>query len=285
MRIRRDALDGAAKAALLGFFLSGWSIGIGPKFAFETWSWVASYCLFIAVGSVIGVLTGSRHSRLEREQSASAARTAADLGLTYLPTVERPPLALPCFKKWHSGKEGNVGEVGGVPVSVFDMVEQIETFEGTGFFTRTIVLLPADGVPAFTASPCRAGRFAHLLELGGTRFDPATAPAGAADTVRQFGRSFRIECPGNPSRWTLTTQRLQKAEEPVRRLMTPKLMAALLAWPGWSFQTGAGSLVCWRGQSVCPAGKRQEWIAAASAIQAALLAAVADMSVVAPPVP
>ncbi len=158
------------------------------------------------------------------------------------------------------------------------MTECADTGEGHSFPTRTIVLMPAVGLPALTASPRWAGRFAHIFGFGGMTFDPATAPAGEADTVRRFDHAFRIDLHSNPKPWEPATRDTQAADEAARRLIKPTLMAALLDHPGWSFQTGDGWLACWRRHKVCPAGERPNWIAAAGAIRAALLAAAADPS-------
>jgi hypothetical protein len=245
---------------------------------------VSSYWLAAAVGAICGMISNSRKHRAELRHSAGIATTASEFGLAYSPTVERPPIALPCLENWHSGKDGHTGELGGLPVSVFDMTERIDTDEGVGFLTKTIVIIPAAGLPAFTSSPRWAGRFAHILGFGGMRFDPAEAPVEAMDTVRKFGRAIRIDLPGDPAPWTKANSETRSAEEAVRRLLTPKLMETLLDHRSWSFQTGDGWLACWRGYKVCQAGERPKWIAAASAIRAVLLAAALDpLPVVVPP--
>lgn len=285
MRLLGNALGGAATATIVWFILNGWTIGAGTTIVRQLGWPVSSYWLAAAVGAVSGVLARWRDNRVKLRHSTETAGTANDLGLAYLPTVERPPVALPCLKDWHSGKDGCTAELGGVPVSVFDITERVDDGEaGYVFRTKTILLIPAAGLPVLTASPRWAGRFAHILGVGGMTFDPASAPVGEAETVRQFGRGVRIEFPGNPGPWTPATPDSQAAEEAVRRLITPTVMATLLGQPGWSFQTGAGWLACWRAQEVCPAGERPHRINAARAIRAALLAAAADPSpVVLPP--
>jgi hypothetical protein len=278
MRPLGAAFEGVAAATMLWFILNWWTDGAGTRIVRQQgWS-ASSYWLVAAVGAVGGLLTRSRVRRAEVRPAARAGVTAADLGLAYSPTVKRPPIALPCLEKWDCGKDGNTGEFDGVPVSVFDMTERIDDGETVRCPTRTIVLIPAAGLPAFTISPCVARSLDHLFGFGGMTFDPANAPAGEADTVRQFGRAVRIELPGNRGPWTPATPDSRSAGAAVRRLITPTLMATLLDQPGWSFQTGAGWLACWRGQEVCLASHRLQRIAVARAIRAALLAAVADPS-------
>jgi hypothetical protein len=285
MRLIGATLSGAAKATILWFILNAWTDGAGTRIVCQLGWPVSSYWLAAAAGAVGGIWARSWDRRAKLRHSAGDAGTAADFGLAYLPTVERPPVALPCFEKWHGGKDGYTGELGGVTVSVFDMTEHIRYDEGNNFPTRTIVLIPAASLPAFTATPRWAGRFAHIFGAGGMTFDPANAPVGEADTVRQFGRAVRIELPANPGWRTPVTLESRAAEMAVRRLITPTVMATLLGQPRWSFQTGAGWLACWRGQEVCPAGERPHWIAAAGATRAALLAAAADpLPVVLPPI-
>ena len=284
MRLFVAAIGGAAATTILWYILNGWTLGAATRIVRELGWPVSSYWLAAAVGAVCGMISRSRERRAQLRHSAGTEQTAAELALTYLPTVERPAVTLSCFDKWHSGKDGATGEFDGVPVSVFDMTERIDTGEGFSYPTRTIMLIPAAGLPALTVSPRWAGRFAHSFGFGGMTFDPASAPVDEADTVRQFGRTFRIDLPGDPGPWMSATPKSRSAEEAVRRLITPTVMATLLGQPGWSFQAAAGWLACWRGDKVCPADERPNRIAAAGAIRAALLAAAADPSpVVVPP--
>ena len=278
MRLFVAASVGAAATTILWYILDGRTLGAASRIVRELGWPVSSYWLAATVGAICGMISRLPDRRSKLRHSAGTMQAAAELAFTYLPTVERPPAALPCFDKWHSGKDGSTGDLDGVPVSVFDMTECIDTGEGFSYPTRTMMLIPAAGLPALTVSPRWAGRFAHIFGFGGMTFDPTGAPVDEADTVRQFGRTFRIDLPGDPGQWTPATPESRFNEEWVRRLITPTVMATLHGQPGWSFQAAGGWLACWRGDKVCPAGERPNLIAAAGVIRTALLAAAADPS-------
>jgi hypothetical protein len=285
MRNLMAAIGGALVVTFLWYILNLWMNNAGIAFIREH-GWPASTVwLALAAGAVLGVVRNSCRRRADLRRTAAAVLTAADLGLAYTPTVERPSASLPCFENWYSGKDGYTGEIGGEPVSVFDMTEYIRSDDGSCYQSRTIVLLSAAGLPEATACPrWFRGWFAHAFGFGGTTFDPAAAPAGQANTVRRFGRAMRIELPGDPGPWKAETTETRAQDAAVRRIFAPGLMAALLDHRGWSFQTSGGWLACWRGKAVRPRSERPALIAAAKEIRAALLAAVADPTpVVLPP--
>lgn len=268
----------AAVAVLFWYAVNG-MIGDGAIDFVRGLGWPVSTAWLVAVpGAIVGALNRSWGRDKLARHAEEASATTARLALTYTPFVARPAAALPCFEKWAHGADGTAGEVGGVRVSVFDMTERIPSDDGDVFPVRTIVLLPAAGLPAFTTTPRWAGRFAHAFGFGGMTFDPAATPAGVADVVRRFSRKVRVAMPGNPGPWTPPTPEAQAAEDAARRLFAPTLMEALLGHPGWSVQAGDGWLACWRGSEVRPAGERPELIATALALRAALLAAAADPS-------
>jgi hypothetical protein len=250
----------------------------GIEFVREQGWPVSSAWLVLIIGAVFGVVRKSYLRRAEFRTAAMALATATDLGLEYSPTVERPAVSLPCFQHWQSGKDGNTGFICGEPVNVFDMVEcDSSDADGSTCRARTVVLLSAAGLPEIAALPrWFRGWLAHAFGILGMTFDPAAASAGDAETVRRFGRAIRIELPGNQDPWAERTAEAQAHEAAIRRLFTPKLMAALLDYRDWSFQSGGGWLACWRGNIIQPVRERPALIAAARKIRAALLAAAAD---------
>lgn len=276
MQSLKDGIGGAVFSILWWFFICSCIDGAGYKFIREPRWFVFGLCLLVPV-VVLNTIWGGRRRRRQKEQfSADVANTATDLGFTYVETVERPPASLPCFTNWHTGTNGVIGEVDKVPVSLVDMTEYLNDTDCGRYPTRTIALLPADELPALTATPRWAGRFAHILGMGGMTFSATESPATEADVVRPFCLSFRIELPGNPGPLTPITPALQIADESVRRIMTPAFMTEMLQHRGWSFQTGAGWLACWHGQAVCPPNQRPQFIHTATEIRTALLAAAGE---------
>lgn len=224
-------------------------------------------------GAVLGVVLGRRRRRQEHQRAAATADTAADLGLTYTETVPRPDAKLPCFIHWEKGRNGVSGVVDGVPVTAFDLTERISGSEGDDFRKRAVVLMPAAGLPEFTLSPLgRVGWLTRAFGFGGVRFDPAAADPLDAPVVRQFDRAFLL----NPTNLTSLPPDDQSAqlEEPVRRLFTPSLMAALLDHPDWSLEVDGEWLAVLR--EIRPEADRGEWLTAAVAVRAALLTAAAN---------
>lgn len=287
MRRIGAAIGGAVAITFLWYFFNEWVDNAGIAFVRGQGWPLSTAWLTVAGGAIGGVVRDSLRRRGEVQQSSMAVTTADDLGLAYTPAVGRPAARLPCFERWSRGKDGNTGEIGGVPVSVFDMTECVPSDEGNSYPSRTVVLLPVAGPPEFTATPrWLGGRFAHAFGFGAMTFDPSAAPADDAEVVRRFGRAVRIEAPGDPGPLEPATAETHARETAVRRLFSPALMAALLDHPGWSFQADGEWLACWRGNEVRPAGERPEMMADAGAIRAALLAAVADSSPVGlPPLP
>jgi hypothetical protein len=271
---------------IIWYFFNECGKNIGITFVREQGWPVSSAWLVLMIGAVFGVLRNMYLHRAELRTAAVALSTAADLGLEYTQTVERPPISLPCFEHWQSGKDGNTGFIDGEPVSVFDMVEDdLSDTDGSSGRARTVVLLPASGLPEIVVSPrWFRGWLAHAFGVLGMTFDSAAAPIGETEIVRRFGRAVRVELPGNPDQWTERTAEEQKQEAAIRRLFTPKLMTTLLRYRDWSFQAGGGWLACWRGDIIQPVRERPELIAAARKIRAALLSAAADPApVVLPP--
>ena len=274
---------GAAVGVLVWYAVNG-MIGDGAIDFVRGKGWpVSTAWLPAAAGAAVGGLRRPQTKSPEERHAEEAVAETARLELVYSETLSRPAANLPCFEHWHSGTNAAAGEADGVPVSVFDLTERIPGSEGDFFPVRTVVLLPAPGLPACTASPRWVGRFAHALGFGGMTFDPAAA-GEARDVVQRFGRAVRVEVPGDPGPWKPQTPETQAAEAAARRLFTRTLMKALLGHPGCSVQAGDGWLACWRGDGVLPATERPELIDTALALRSAFLAAVGDPSpVVLPP--
>lgn len=269
------------------FFVSG----IIPFIHFHGWSLRLTVVVgaFLGLVAFLGLMADSSRRRSELRQSLMALTTANDLGLDYIPEVEWPSVPLPCFEYWRIGKDGNTGEIAGVPVSVFDMecyLPHSDSSSTDRTEKRTVVLLPVTGLPGFTATPLSVTTltaFKHAFGLDGMTFDPGAAPADEVEVVRRFVRAVQIDVIGSGP-WEQATAESQARENAVRRLFTPALMAALLDHPDWYFQAAGEWLACWR--DISPANERPKLIADAMAIRAALLAAVANDSPAAlPPLP
>ncbi len=277
MRLISATVAGMLTATFLWYFVNGFVQDAGIGFV-RGHGWpVSTAWLAAAVGAAAGLVNHSRGRREQKRRAAGAESAAADLGLAFTPTVERPAAALPCFANWYSGKDGNTGVVDGVPVSVFDMTSCIESSEGGDSYpSHTVVLVPAVGLPEFTAGPRSLGsRLTDAFGGGGMTFDPAAA-GDAAEVVRRFGRAVWVDPRGSPGPFEPATAAHLASETTVRRLFTTALMSALLDQPDWSYEANGEWLACYRRKVVRPAGERPHLIAGAVRIRAALLAAAAD---------
>ncbi len=96
-RLLGAAFGGAAAVTVLWFILNAWTVGAVAKIVRELGWPVSSYWLAAAAGAIIGMISSSRGRRAKLRHSNGAAQAAAELALTYLPTIERPLVALPCL--------------------------------------------------------------------------------------------------------------------------------------------------------------------------------------------
>lgn len=276
MRRIGAAVSGAAVVIVLWYFLNSWMDNAGIAFVRGQGWPVSTGWLAAAVGAVFGLVQEFRSRRNEKKQTAAAVWTGEELGLAHTPTVERPDATLPCFVSWASGKDGLTGVIDRVPVSVFDMTSRIETDDGSSYRSETVVLLPAVGLPEFTANPRGFGGWlAHAFGVSGLTFDPAAA-GDSAEAVRRFGRTVQVGLPALPAPFEDVDPERQEREEAVRKLFTPNLMSTLLRHPALSYQANGEWLACLRRRVLLPAGDRPELIASALEIRAALLAAAAE---------
>ncbi len=278
MRILRAGFGGAATFLLFWYLFNEWVGGVGIAFIRGLGWPVSTAWLVGSVGMFVGLLRFARDRRVQEQQTVAAIATAAELGLKYTQTVERPTSVLPCFKTWYSGKNGNTGMIGGVPVSIFDMTQCIDTGEGNDYPSRTIVLLPGSGLLAVSVTPRGwFGRgFANVFGGTGITFDPATASADDQHTIREFSRAFRVDFVEYHTPTNEPIDSSEASERIIRRTFTPTLMASLLEHSGWSLETDGEWLACWKGNEVHPANTRLEMMTTAGQLRAALLAATAN---------
>jgi hypothetical protein len=278
MRLIWTAIAGMLTAIILWYFINAWIGDAGIRFIRGQGWPVSTAWLAAAIGAVVGLIQELRGRRNQKIQTAAAEWTGAELGLEYTPTVEQPDTSLRCFANWSSGKDGNVGVIDGVPVSVFDMTSLIDSDEGSSYRAETVVLLPAAGLPKFTVNPRGFGGWlARAFGLGGLTFDPDTA-GNDADVVRHFARTLRVELPGDRVPFEPVTDDDKANEAGVRKLFTTNLMSALLRYPDLSYEANGEWLAFFRRSVLLPAGERPQLLAAAREIRAALLAVAADSS-------
>ena len=286
MRLITATVAGIITVTVLWYFLNPWVGYAGIRFVRGQGWPISTAWLVAAVGAVAGIVNHLRGRRKESHQTDAAELTASELGLAYTPTVERPAAALPCFADWSSGKDGNTGVIDEIPVSVFDMTSYFSSMEGDVYSSKTVVLLPAAGLPEFTARPRQFGDWIdHTFGFSGVTFDPSAA-GDDAEVVRRFGRTVWIDLPGRPETWESATAAHQASVTTLRRLFTPALMTALLHYPDWWYEANGEWLACFRGKVVRPAGERPQMMTAAVEIRAALVAAAANpMPIGHPPLP
>jgi hypothetical protein len=233
------------------------------------WVWVAVAFVGGAVAQVILSPLQGGHDRRTRE-------LAQELGREYTESYSLPPAAgaMPLFEGWLGGRNAMTSRADESPVTVFDYTIFIRGDSDTER-AGTVALLPVDGLPAFDLRPRTFGR--RLLGwtgFEGLTFDPEAINPIAAEAVRRFTDLFQLSVldpvallgalagsgPPVPA----------GAEEAVRRLFTPAVMAMVSQYPAYALQSRPGFLAVWRGSGVLPARSRTELWHAAMGLRALL---------------
>ena len=177
------------------------------------------------------------------------------------------------LRNWHQSDHLMSGEHDGVKVQVFDHTSRWTGIDGAGYSHRTIVLLPADGLPDFDIYP---RSFLMLGKWSGLQFEAtdATSEADAA-AIAGFTRRCAVYCGYTGEGGLMTSPKgTPEAELAVRRLLTPTVMHALIPLSEWWIESRAGRLALSRGRGFRPSTERAEMIDQAIAIRSILQDAV-----------
>jgi hypothetical protein len=238
-----------------------YTIGGVGLLARQDWP-LSDYRIALAAGAALGLVGGVVTRAGRRRRARQMAARAMALGLAYDAEVRRRGKeVMPLFEHWSVGCNRLHGTYRGVAVELFDLTSNEPGDEGSVTTHKTVVLLPADGLPAFDLRP--RPPFLSLLRMpplpGEVTFDAGSTPDPAArDVVARFVGRF----------WLKATEEDAAA---VRRLFGPRVMEVLNGLSGWSVQSHGGrlALVCGRGHR--PAAALAEVLAAALTIRATLL--------------
>ena len=228
------------------------------------WVWAAVAFVGGAFAEFVRSTLRAGHDRMTRE-------LAAELGREYTESYSLPPGAgaMPLFEGWLGGRNAMTSHVDELPVTVFDYTAVTRGGDSPTQKAGTVALLPVDGLPAFDLQPRTLGR--RLLGWAGFEgltFDPDAVNPIDAETVRRFTDLFQLSVVDPVALLGALSgtspQVPEGAEESVRRLFTPAVMAVLNQYPAYGLQSRPGFLAVWRGSGVLPARSRTElWDAAA----------------------
>jgi hypothetical protein len=201
---------------------------------------------------VVGTLHRAKSlSRAERLENIAVAN-----GLEYRAEAAIGELADPTFTVF----EGRTtvenlirGKVTEVSLAAFDC--SMNSGDSTEVMAPgTVVLLPGEGLPAFCLGPRAFGGWLSVLGAGGRlSFDPSAAESvDDAQAVEQFGRLFHLATCTPRAYIEKSAQPAFEvdeyyAEQSLRRLFTPKVLGALVRYPGWAMEARRGQLAIWIG--------------------------------------
>ena len=225
------------------------------------------------MGGAIGLAGGWFERRWRRRHAEGIQAAAAELRFNYSASADALRSfgrQLPMLRNWHQSDHLMSGEHDGVKVQVFDHTSRWTGIDGAGYSHRTIVLLPADGLPDFDIYP---RSFLMLGKWSGLQFEAtdATSEADAA-AIAGFTRHCAVYCGYLGEDGLMTSPKgTPEAEQAVRRLLTPTVMHALTPLSDWWIESRAGRLALCRGRGFRPPQERAEMIDQAITIQSILV--------------
>lgn len=236
------------------------------------WSLV-SLVVSVVMGGAIG-LAGGWFERRWRRRHAEGIQAASDaLGFNYsaiAAALRSLGSQLPMLRNWHQSDHLMSGERDGVQVDVFDLTSRWTGTDSAGYSHRTIVVLPADGLPDFDIVP---RTFLMFGKWSGLQFEAtdATSEADAA-AIAGFTRRCAVSCGYTGEDGLMTSPKgTPEAEQAARHVLTPTVMHALTPLADWWIESRAGRLALCRGRGFRPATERAEMIDEALAIRLILV--------------
>lgn len=159
--------------------------------------------------------------------------------------------------------------VGDLLVDVFDLTT--ETADENRV-TRTIVLLPAAGLPPFELRPAHPRDYI-LAWIGvlGLKFDErAAGTLDLREVVSQFTATYRLTLDSTEA---MVSGTAQGDEEAVRRVFTLRTMKKVLARKNWRLESYGGYLACWEAEDALGPKRREQLVTDAVELRKSLLAA------------
>lgn len=280
------ALGGALQGGIAGGVI--WFV-VNNAFRIDRQGWLErlegpapGWLVFAGAGAVVGAVMGYVKHVGERRRSDGLAASAAELGLDHADEVGRNEIGaagMPALADWSRGRNHHHGLVEGIPIDVVDATlvsESTDSEGGTSRKTteRTVVLLPAEGVPDLDLSAAGRGmRLLHRLGIAGMAFDASAMATGdATEAVERFDRSWIVAPGAEPM---AEDDDPSSREAAVRRLFPTRVMDQLEPHAGCSAQFRGGRLAVWRGNGFRSAEQRRGLVADALALRRILVEAAA----------
>jgi hypothetical protein len=240
------AFVGAGVYAGIWLVVDGLGVGQGPG-RLHSSPWPFNSLPAIAfLGAISGAVVGMRvHAyRALRQVTASdpieplpETDATADFVLSDLPR-------LPAFVGGFDLSRRSAERVGDVTADVFDLTVEEGDSDSTALVTRTVVLLPAEGLPGFEFRPRRpTDRLLSWAGATGLRFDAAAVQTtDDADIVNRFEATYRLAIVSPQS---MISGAVEESDEAVRRVFLLETMRLTLRRSDWTIQSHGGYLACW----------------------------------------
>jgi hypothetical protein len=181
--------------------------------------------------------------------------------------------AVPLFANLVAVDRRRTHHIDGTTIEVFDLTTETSDGDGgTTRHTRTIAMLPVEGLPSFELRPRQPyDRVLRWAGLRGLEFDaPAHETLDGKQLISQFTSSYRITL---ATAEALMTGTIQVDETPVRRLFPLRVMQAMLRRSNWHIQCFDGYLACWEGIDAIGPKRREALVKDAIGLRKLLLEA------------
>lgn len=226
------------------------------------------------VGAIIGAMLGLARHKKGQVHHAAVAALSDEIAFQFDDEARQAALpSIPLFKDLGGIENRMSGTHHGVPIEVFDLTTIVKSDEGNSERKRTVVLLPAEGLPPFQLNAKSWGyRFLDWIGVKGITFDAAQAATPEdRETIEAFQQSYHLVAQDVSSMAAGEIEVSEAFVAAVRSRFSLAVLAAFADRPGWSVESADGYLAMWQGNGVMPADARLGLLASAVILRDALM--------------
>lgn len=230
--------------------------------------------VFAGSGAIVGAYLGVSRYRRNAAHIEEAAEISAENDFAFEPKPEvhdMPPMTL--FANLSSIENRMTTKKDGIRVEVFDLATEMKTEDGTRITRRTVVLLPAPGLPHFRLNAKSvAFRFLDWIGVKGVTFDPNAATSEEDRAAAEaFARNYQLMTADTTELAAGTPEVFAEGDEAARKAFPLRVLRVLAARPGWSIESHSGQLAFWQGTAVHAPRRRLAMIESALQLRTVFL--------------
>jgi len=230
--------------------------------------------VFATAGAVVGLFFGIARHRRKIRYAAEAAEISAENDFAFDAAPEDPDRPeMPLFANMSSIDNRMTTKKDGVRVEVFDLTTVDRSGDSTQYLQRTVVLLPAPGLPHFRLNAKNLGsRFLGWIGVKGVTFDPnATTNENDRAAAEAFARNYQLTTVETVELASGSPEVFAAGDDAARKTFPLPVLRALAARPGWTIEAHGGQLAFWQGNAVHAPRKRLAMIEGALHLRKVLL--------------